>query len=253
VTLATGRTFTGHVDRRTDDAALVLLFGRAGATLRRTIEWDRITAAAIGEQAVALADLRAAAESLKLPEEKAGVKIRESGPESQEPAPGGQRAALRRVASISFDARLANWDGDVEQDGLLVDIFPLDEDWHLSPVSGTVEVELFAPQRRVFHHAPQSYGATLDRVERWSRSVRLEDFGSNGVRLRLPFGAVHPEFNDEWYAYGLVHVRLIAPGHGVFDDSRDAVRIRPWAPNRDQQQLKNYPRFLPNEAAGRRD
>jgi hypothetical protein len=71
----------------------------------------------------------------------------------------------------------------------------------------------------------------------------------------LPFGAVHPEFDSDWLAspLGLVHVRLVAPGHGTFDSSRDAVRIRPWAPNRDQLELNTNRRFVPTEAVGRRD
>jgi hypothetical protein len=64
---------------------------------------------------------------------------------------------------------------------------------------------------------------------------------------------LHPEFDSDWFAspYGLVHVRLVAPGHGTFDASQDGLRIRPWAPSRDSLELKGYPRFLPTEAVGR--
>src|SRR5207237_1020985 len=77
----------------------------------------------------------------------------------------------------------------------------------------------------------------------------------SGVRLRLPFGAIHPELNPNWTAswYGLVHIRFSIPGHGVFEDSRDGVRIRPWAPNRDQLEMNTGQRFLPTENLGRRD
>jgi len=160
---------------------------------------------------------------------------------------------LPLVRTITFDVRIVNWDADVETDGLVVDLMPIDGDGFLTPVSGSVEVEFFAPQRRVFQHAPKSGGDTFERVERWTVPIDAADFTVNGVRLRLPFGAIHPEFDSDWFAspYGLVHVRLTSAGHGTFDASRDGVRVRPWAPNRDQLELHNYPRFLPTEAVGR--
>jgi hypothetical protein len=160
---------------------------------------------------------------------------------------------LPRVTMVAIDPYIANWDGDVETDGLVVEIAP--RDWYggLAAASGTVEVELFAAQRRTFHHAPLSGGDTLELVERWTRAVRAEDFGPRGVQLRLPYGAIHPELRPDWMAgwYGLVHVTVTIPGHGVFEDSRDGVRIRPWAPNRDQLELNTGRRFVPTERLGR--
>jgi hypothetical protein len=159
------------------------------------------------------------------------------------------------VTMISFDAFIANWDGDVETDGLVVDLLPLDSQGYVAPAGGTVEVELFAAQRRTLYLAPRSGGDTLELVERWTRAIEPEDIGPSGVRLRLPFGAVHPELDYEWlaYNYGLVHVRFACPGSGVFDDSRDGIRIRPWAPNRDYLEMNTNRRFLPTENLGRRN
>lgn len=154
-----------------------------------------------------------------------------------------------------MDPQIANWDGDVEADGLIVDVAPLSLDRRIVPANAAVEVELFAPQRRTFDLAPQSGGDTLELVERWTRTIAPGDFGASGARLHLPFGAVHPELRPEWTAspYGLVHLRLVVPGQGVFEDSRDGVRIRPWAPNRDRLEIKTGQRFLPTENLGRRD
>ena len=156
---------------------------------------------------------------------------------------------------MSMDPYIANWDADVETDGLVVEVAPLDAYGTLVPASGTLEVELFAPQRRVFHHAPLSGGDTLELVERWTRALNAVDFGPRGVQVRLPYGAIHPELRPDWMAswYGLVHVRLTIPGHGVFEDSRDGVRIRPWAPNRDHLEMNTGRRFLPTERLGRHD
>ena len=154
-----------------------------------------------------------------------------------------------------MDPRIANWDGDVEIDGLLVDVAPLDAYQDLIPVAATVEIELYAPQRRRFDEAPLSGGDTLELVERWTRAVTPADFGPSGARLQLSFGAIHPELMPDWTAwwYGLVHLRLVVPGHGVFEDSRDGVRIRPWAPNRDRLEMQTNERFLPTETLGRRN
>jgi hypothetical protein len=257
VELANGRKFTGHVDVRTNAERLVLRFEREGSILRRPIEWDRIARAIKGEQAIELAMLRELAESMK--SQAAG---RESGVGSRESGVGGQESGDREqetddrhvmVTSVAVDPRLANWDGDVETDGLLLDVRSLDADGYLAAAGGLVEIELFAQQRRVFHHAPQSRGETLQRVERWTASVAAEDFGPSGFRLKLPFGAVHPEFDLDWNAVGLVHVKFTAPGHGVFEDSRDAVRIRPFAPLRGELQMSTDRRFVPTEGVGRRD
>ena len=237
-----------------------------GMTIRRRIEWERIVSATLGGNEVDIAALKLKAEEVAGQDGDGGQAAgnREQGTEveGRRSEVGGQAPVeavilqqFPAVASVAFEARIANWDADVETDGLIVELMPVDGEGYLAPVSGTVEIELFAPQRRVFHHAPQSGGDTLELVERWSRTVRAADFTTNGFRLRLPFGAVHPEFDSHWLAshYGLVHVRLAAPGHGTFDASRDGLRIRPWAPNRDQLELKDYPRFLPTEAVGRRD
>jgi hypothetical protein len=150
---------------------------------------------------------------------------------------------------------VANWDGDVEMDGLVLDVAPVDANGYLVPADATVQVELFAPQRRNLADAPQSGGDTLELVERWTRAIAPEEYSPSGARLRLPFGAIHPEIDMDWAAswYGLVHVRLIVPGHGVFDGSRDGVRIRPWAPNRDNLEMNTGRRFVPSERLGRHD
>ena len=254
--LASGREFTGAIDHQTTDDALVLRTSSGGITVRRPIRWERIVSATLGDRALTTEELRALAKEAPA-FEPAAARRPTSDPLIQKTEVRGEETAVSPpfvpVTSVAFDARIANWDGDVETDGLVVDLFPLDGEGYLAPVSASVEIELFAPQRRVFHHAPMSGGDTLERVERWTVAIDPADFTTSGVRLRLPFGAVHPEFDSDWLAshYGLVHVRLAAPGHGTFDASQDGLRIRPWAPNRDNLELKNYPRFLPTEAVGR--
>ncbi|HEX5104679.1 MAG TPA: hypothetical protein VFV87_12750 [Pirellulaceae bacterium] len=258
VRVASGREFTGLFDDRSDSQSLVLRSQRGSVTIHRPIEWDRIVSATKDGQAVTIDALR---QSIAMPVPPAPASdVRTIIVESREPVAGDDEVVqatalepLPPVTTITFDARIANWDWDVETDGVVLDLLPLDGDGYLAPASGTVQVELYAPQRRRFDLAPQSGGDTLELVERWTRAIYAADFTTSGVRLRLPFGAIHPEFDSDWLAwqYGLVHVRFAAPGHGTFDSSQDGIRMRPWAPNRDQLELNTRRRFLPTEATGR--
>jgi hypothetical protein len=268
IDVASGRQFRGTLDSASSNDQLVLRSEHAGITLRRPIRWERVTGATADGVPLDVAALRRKAAA------------QESGVRSQESEVKGQRSLLRkiemrgdtpvktastqpeplpeelpRVAMVAFDPSIANWDADVETDGVLIDVAPLDVNRRLVPISGTLEVELFAPQRRTLDLAPQSGGDTLELVERWTRAITPDDFGPSGVRLRLPFGAITPELQPNWTAsyYGLVHVRLAIPGHGIFEDSRDAVRIRPFAPNRDRLEMKTGQRFLSTENLGRRE
>jgi hypothetical protein len=261
VELASGRKFTGLVDGPTSDKSLALRFVRDGAVLRRTIEWESIAAASIDGEPLDAATLKETA--MRLRSDLPGRSGRaQPGPSAVESAPHASRAAgstshsatsdlpVSRVTAVSFDARVGNWDSDVETDGLVIDVFPLGESGEVVPAGGIVEVELFAPQKRVFDQAPLSSGDTLERVERWTRAIRPSDV-ERGARFKLAFGAVHPEFDLDWIGVGLVHVRLVVPGDGVFEDSSDGLRIRPYAPLRDRLEMSTGRRFLPTERLGR--
>jgi len=262
VEVASGRAFHGLLDNSSTAEQLVLQTVQSGITLRRSIAWQRILKATVEDRSVSLAELRAIAAEVSGSGAQGSrswkIELRGNRDERKPSASIEQAASTSappQAKMVSFDAYIANWDFDVETDGLVVEIVPLDADGSLVPASGTLEVELFAPQRRVFHHAPLSGGDTLELVERWTRAVQATDFGPRGALFRLPYGAIHPELRPDWMAswYGLVHVRLTIPGHGVFEDSRDGVRIRPWAPNRDQLELNTGRRFVPTERLGRPD
>jgi hypothetical protein len=262
VWLANQRHFQGTIDGSSDDHQLMLRTAKEGMTVFRPLSWQRINRAELDGNSVEVAkliEMATARNQTRGSKQAPGVRrIELRGPAAPEPletTPAIEPGPLPQVVTVSFDAYVANWDADVETDGLVVDIIPIDADGLMAQVDGTVQIELLAPQRRVFHHAPLSGGDTLALVERWTRSITAEDFGRSGVRLRLPFGAVHPEIDYDWLAwwYGLVHVQVAIPGHGVFEDSRDGIRIRPWAPNRDNLEMNAGRRFVPTERAGRRD
>lgn len=256
VHLQSGRTFTAEVDARTDQRKLWLRFGGASAVLLRPIDWQRVVSAQHQGKKLTTKQLRDLADSLK---SKVTV-FKDPHEVVDEPLPGepafSQQAqsalgAAPRVASVSFDTFLANWDGDVEADGLVVQLHPISIEGRTAQVGGTVEIELFAIQSRRFSEVPHGRGLSSKQIGRWSVALTPEQIGPHGATLKLPFQADHPEFNNQLGSFGLVHVRFASPGHGVFEHSQDAVRIRPFAPHRDALDRATGRRFLPSERTGR--
>jgi len=77
--------------------------------------------------------------------------------------------------------------------------------------------------------------------------VRREQFTPNGAVVHLPYRAKDPELDTSIERQGLVHLRLSVPGHGTFEHSRDAVRIRSYSPVRDTHQRATGRRYFPGE------
>ena len=154
-------------------------------------------------------------------------------------------ATPARVRALEVEARLGKWGPDVDADGLVVEISPLDAQGELVPVQGTVEVELTG------QGASQTAGGEFATLGHWVRCVWPEDFGYRGARCRLPFQAVQPEFDLRWASKGMVHVRLSVPGEGVFEATDAVTRIRPASGVRDNYQETTGRRFLPNERTSR--
>jgi len=162
------------------------------------------------------------------------------------PHPEGARPPeTPRVHWLAVEAAVANWDGDVEADGLLVHVYPLDDTGGVVPARGTLQFELIGQRDDVFG-PPQPF-TTLGQ---WSYQVRAEDFGPRGAIYRLPFQGVHPEFDLTVAPYGALHARLSVPGQGTFETTESLLRIRPYSAVRDELQLSTGRRFFPQERTG---
>ena len=157
----------------------------------------------------------------------------------------------RRVRSVEFEAVLANWDGDVETDGLLLRLVPIDDQGQVAVVRVTLYVEFVARRQRDFNEAPSQGGSTVDRIGRWTVQLGEADFRAGAATVKLPFQAIHPEFDTDWFGSGLVHIRFTGAGHGTFEQSLDGIRIRPFSPLRDGMQRQSGRRFLPSERTER--
>ncbi len=264
VHLASGRTFTARVDPRTDAAQLWLRWEHGSAVLQRPIRWDRVVRAEVAGEEISGPQLRQIVQTIRRdaspPDETAATRKRlELAPSVTpiQPAPirpnsptGDAAPEWRRVPppirSVAIEAWVANWDGDVEVDGLIVHVYPLDAAGATVPVRGVLEVDLQGQRHGALKRRQSFIG-----LGRWVRSVRPEDFGPSGVIYRLPFQSVHPEFDLAADPYGAVHVRLSVPGHGTFDATQSMVRIRPYSAIRDDWQQATGRRFFPQERTGR--
>jgi hypothetical protein len=280
VRLESGRQFTGEISPRTNDERLWLVQRVGSASLARPITWNNITAAHYREQWLTGPELQqhlrgdAATIQSASSHRQAGAEDQEQNPFADDPTensteelplpddqPAQSPVTIRSraqwlamttppVASVRFDAHLANWDADVEADGLVVQIVPVDSHGQVVAVRGSLQVELFGVRRIAFQDAPTKRGRSFDRLGLWTQLLVPEMIHSDGGWFKLPFQAAQPEFDPAIGYSGLVHVKLIVPGAGVFEDSLDGVRLRPFAPLRDSMQQNNGQRFFPTETTG---
>lgn len=255
VQLASGRTASGVIDARSNDAQLWLRRGDQSASIVRPLDWQTVVSAQRDGIAISIDDLKtlakeASAESpVVIPPDIVQPKWR--GVFAHASKPATDDAPLPQVRTLAIDAMATNWDSDIETDGLVVVAYPLDVNGQIVPVTGTLEVELIAPEVRRFQDAPNGRGLTLERIAQWTSAVHAEDFTSRGARVELPFQALHPEFDTKILPQGLVHARLVVPGQGTFDTSVELIRVRPWSPLRDKYWRDTGRRFFPNEQTGR--
>ncbi len=248
---ASGREFRGDFDTRTDVGRLWLRSDYGRTAVLRPIRWDRIERIALGEsqytgdefQAAFLA-VAAAMPSLSSPP---ASEIRLVGTrETLEESPPELLPDLLPVQLLRIDAGIANWDSDVEVDGLWLQLEPLSEWGTLVPVDATLSVDLIG-----LPTGPVNRPERPIRLGRWSRQVNAADFGPCGALYRLAFQAIHPAFEPAIAPDALAHVRLSVPGRGVFEASECLSRLRPYCAFRDEAYRATGRSFLPLEQTGR--
>jgi hypothetical protein len=252
VEVTSGRTFIGEVDAESNDQQLWLRFSRPGATLRRPIEWDQIVRVRRGAEAMTAEELLASLPSLAT--EMPRLEWLDVPPPAVEVVAAGRIDPLTdlrdhpalppRVAMLEIRATAANWDGDVELDGIELEVEPLTSHHYRLPVDGTLYVHLLGALR---------VREALPDLGRWTRRVKASDFVHGVAIYRLPFQAIHPQFDLEVKKLGLVHARLAVPAQGVFDASEELVYLRPFSAIREELQALTCQRFFPIERLGRTD
>ncbi len=249
IELISGRNVRGMIDPASDGQSLWLRWQQGGISIRRSIAWNHIEGASVAGRPIDRAELRRQAIEVAGPTppprgvpRDSGRIVWEGSPGPSVPADTGDAAAPSpEIDSLEVDARAVNWDGDVEQDGLVVMIRPRTTDGEVVRMHGTLQVELLGTR----------HGRYPVRLGRWSHRVLPEHFVGGVAQYRLPYRAVHPEFDLATSSHGTVHVRLSVPGRGVFERTVTDVRLRPYSAARDRLQQATGRRFLATERTGR--
>jgi hypothetical protein len=251
VRVASGRVFVGQLDARTDAGQLWLRSGHDSLVLLRPIQWDRVVQVSVADQDLSGEEFRQIVRTVKPADPAsetrvAGPKeITITGGHESDVAPEAVRAEppeLPRVRSLAIDAAVANWDADVEVDGLVVHVYPLDEGGRLIPARGTLQFDLTGQREGEFRH-----WQAFSPLGQWTEQARAEDYGPQGVVYRLPFRGIHPEFDLAVAPHAALHARLSVPGLGTFETTESMLRIRPYSAVRDRLQLSTGSRFFPQE------
>lgn len=260
--LVSGRTFTGAVDRRTTSDRLWLRVDKGGISILRPVDWRSIVDAQRGEQTLSRSQLLAAIDELRssrkpnadeesTPEVAAPHEptVQDSTPEAapERNAPFERNAGpVPLVQSLQVDAMTGVWSSGVDSTGIVLDVSPLDGEGCLTPVDGTLEVDLFGDQ-----YGSPTRGQDYRLLGHWVVRLDASQMTENGARLRLPFQAVSPDFRNDLSPYALVHVRLNAPGHGVFDATSGVTRLQRYDGLRGRLQEATGSRFFRNERTNR--
>lgn len=266
VVTRSGRQLTAEVHAATSSQGLWLRFGRPGMQILRPLEWDHVVEVKAGPNTMPGDDFRRLVENKQWPTvgeptltpPKTPLPVQApAAPPGDAPAGGVPEEDLPLTPEqISFEtepartlyleAYVANWDADVEVDGIVLHVFPLNGWGAIKPLHGTLEVELIG-QRRVLRTRDEAFPL----LARWTRQIEPEMFGSAGAVFQLPFQALHPEFNTDIARMAVVHGRVTAAGMNLLDHTVSMVPIRPSSSPRDHLQQVRGTRFFPNERTGR--
>ena len=270
VQLQSGRSFHAAVDARTDDTTLWLRFDSTTTALYRPVAWNRVVEVSVngnnasGEvfqasvaQHVSHRDqfLSAAAD-----EEATTTNNVDADDARSHAEIASEAITTDRVSSVEVRAYVADWDADVEVDGLIVHVLPLNAAGEVIAVRGVVQAELVGSTLRdktlrserlrslAGLAPPPQLQAPTQSLAHWTRNLQSDRVSASGAVFQLPFAADHPEFDTELDHLALLHVKLTVPGSGVFETTATDVNIRPVSELRDRLQgREGHRRFLDQE------
>jgi hypothetical protein len=255
VHLASGRAFTAALDARTNSAELWLRVNANGVELLRPIPWDRVTSVDVAGRTLPGETLHGLVEEIRktIPAQPVRAAMKNDIMLAGSPDAGRlqanrnaraseQSAETPRVASLAIEAAVGRWDENVDPDGLVVRVYPLDASGAIIPVRGTLTADLKLEQRNInFLHEP------FRDAGYWSEVVHPSDFGPRGAVYKLRFQSIHPEFEDQLRVPGMVHACLAVPGQGTFEASAYISFVRPFNPARQHLWQVTGHRYFPNE------
>jgi hypothetical protein len=246
VVTSRGQTLAGEVDARTDDNRLWVRQQRGDVVLTTSLSWADIASARVDNEAVDVDEVRQRPElATPAPRWQAAVEPAAVEVAAASGVPTTLIKPQRRVRSVEIvSACLANFDRDVEPDGLAVSITALDDAGIPMPVRGNLTARLYGELR------PGSVReVAFGTLDQWTQPVGTDDFDSGLATYELRFRRTAPEWQFDLLPDAVVEVSLLAFGEGQFAASAPLI-IRAFNPLRDNQQLLLKSRFLPGEHRG---
>lgn len=257
VEMRDGRELSGEVDVRTDQEALWLRNTAPSIVLRSAVAWNEIVHARHAGQILSVEELRALAPTVKtrLDDQFFADDSKPAGPRPRGTAtisPGEDAPhRSRKIRTLRIEATIANWDADVEPDGLRVVVAPADALGEVVPVDGQITFKLIGQTQQTPTSERSRRRELFPELGRWTRSVRKRDFTSWGVTYDIPFRTSNPAFDLAVSPAALLHARLGVSGQGTFNASDAHVWLRDLSAIRDQLQMYGKRRFFPDENARR--
>lgn len=256
-----GRQFSGVVDRRTDATSLWLRVDGRATIVRRPIDWSRIVSVRYEGRDLSPAEFQPLAVTLGKSAVEPNAWASNVPSEANSSPPTYAELARRaladspHVASIEVNAHAANWDADIETDGILLRVVALDSEGNPTAVKATLEVELVATRPVAMTTRSYARGRDLGkpfvRIGRWTRDFDTTGGKTTTAVFRLPFAAAAPDVDLELGDIGLATATLAVPGEGVFHASDDHVTLRHFNSLRNQRERRDGARFFPIERPGR--
>lgn len=253
VRLVDGSRVKAQIDQRTDGDRLWLTTLLERGRVSQSIPWQDVLQIEIAGRSYEGWVAQAAVASIREQEPQDRNRKAQQRPESLDVEPFAGSVPSRRpsvtprdlpnprVEAMQISARLANWDQDVAEDGLLVELVPYDSYGNPIACDGVVDFTL-----RAWKASARGSGLGTH-TERWSKAVRAADFESGSVFFRLPFRAIEPHQSSEWWAHGALEARLTVPGSGVVQRTLADLRLRQFEPVRDTLEQRAGTRYFSSE------
>jgi hypothetical protein len=248
-----GRQISGRVAATTNDDRLDLVAGSERVQLTAHLNWDQVVAIETGRRQVSVERFRRQLAEFTLPAETSTLVARPPRTilpllhdDSDEP-PSPARQIPR---SLQIDARLASWDKDAQPDGLLLELFVLDETGHPTVVPGQLTATLTGLRQQI-----TGGQETLNRkpptaqLERWVIPICVSDFGDGRATVKLPFRNLQPDRELSIASETLLEISYGVSSVGVLKASQPDVQIRQPSYFRDELFLSTGNRQLPSEGS----
>ncbi|MDA0807691.1 MAG: hypothetical protein O2945_17370 [Planctomycetota bacterium] len=246
-----GRQIFGRVAATTNDERLDLVAGSERVQLTAHLNWDQVVAIETGRRQVSVERFRRQLAEFTLPAETSTLVARQPRkilPLLHDDSDDSQSPSRKIPRSLQIDARLTSWDKDAQPDGLLLELFVLDETGHPTVVPGQLTATLTGLRQQI-----TGGQETLNRkpptaqLERWSMPIRVSDFADGRASVKLPFRNLQPDRDLSIASETLLEISYGVSSVGVLKVSQPDVQIRRSSLFRDELFLSTGNRQLPSE------